>query len=255
MQVELVHKEKRFIKLMSKPNVDSFQRFSEDLAAVKLKQTKLTLNRPIHCGMVILDLAKLLMYDFYYNVLKKIYGDKLKLLFTDTDSLCISVETDDIYYDMKELFWDKMDTSEYPKDHKHKLHSEANKKALGYMKDELKGQVMIEMIGLRSKMYSLLVENMQNLMACKGISTSVKNHIFQHSMYYDSLFQMVQRRDNVSRIGSHNHRVYTYETNKISLSPFDDKRYVLQDQVNTLAYGHFKIQQGLADLVEDSVAI
>ena len=74
--MELVHKEERFIKLMSKPNVELFQRFSEDLVAVKMLQPKLVIKRPIYAGMVILDLAKLLMYDFYYNVLKKKYGDK-----------------------------------------------------------------------------------------------------------------------------------------------------------------------------------
>ena len=101
--VELVHTEERFTKLMSKPSVDSIQRFNEDLVAVKMLQTKLKLNRPIYAGMVILDLAKRLMYNFYYNTLKAKYGDRLNLLFTDTASLCISVNTDDVYEDMKEL--------------------------------------------------------------------------------------------------------------------------------------------------------
>ena len=98
--MELVHKEERFIKLLSKPNVESFQRFNEDLVAVKMLQCKLVLKRPIYVRMVILDLAELLMYDFYYNVLKKKYGDRVDLLFTDTDSLCISVNTQDVYKDM-----------------------------------------------------------------------------------------------------------------------------------------------------------
>ena len=101
--VELVHTEERFPKLMSKPSVDSIQRFNEDLVAVKMLQTKLKLNRPIYAGMVILDLAKRLVYNFYYNTLKTKYGDRVNLLFTDTDSLCISVNTDDVYEDMKEL--------------------------------------------------------------------------------------------------------------------------------------------------------
>ena len=63
--VELVHTEERFIKLMSKPSVESFQRFSKYLMAVKMLQPKLVLKRPIYAGMAILDLAKQLMYDFY----------------------------------------------------------------------------------------------------------------------------------------------------------------------------------------------
>ena len=83
--MELVHTEERFTKLMSKPNVESFQRFSENLVPVKMLQSKLVFKRPIYAGMVILDLAKLSMYDFYYNVLKKKYGDRVDLLFTDTE--------------------------------------------------------------------------------------------------------------------------------------------------------------------------
>ena len=93
--MELVHTEERFMKLMSKPTVESFQRFSEDLVAVNMLQPRLALKTPIYAGMVILELAKLLMYDFYYNVFKKKYGDRVDLLFTDTDSLCISVNTQD----------------------------------------------------------------------------------------------------------------------------------------------------------------
>ena len=81
--VELVHTEERFTKLMSKPSVDSIQRFNEDLVAVKMLQTMLKLNRPIYAGMVILDLAKRLMYNFYYNTLKAKYGDRVNLLFID----------------------------------------------------------------------------------------------------------------------------------------------------------------------------
>ena len=91
-----MHTEERFTKLISKPSVDSIERFNEDLVAVKMLQTKLKLNRPIYAGTVILNLAKRLMDNFYYNTLKAKYGDRVNLLFTDTDSLCISVNTDDV---------------------------------------------------------------------------------------------------------------------------------------------------------------
>ena len=120
-----MHTEERFTKLMSKPSVDSIQRFSEGLVAVKMLQTKLKLNRPSYAGMVILDLAKRLMYNFYYNTLKAKYGDGVNLLFTDIDSLCISVNIDDVYEDMKEL-QNELDCSDYPTDHP--LHSVKNSK-------------------------------------------------------------------------------------------------------------------------------
>ena len=72
------------------------------------------MNRPAYVGMCILDLSKTLMYDFHYNYIKKEYGSRAKLLFTDTDSLTYEIETEDVYKDLckrKELF----DNSDYPK--------------------------------------------------------------------------------------------------------------------------------------------
>ena len=129
--MELVHTEERLMKLMSKPSVESFQKFSEDLAAVKMLQPKLVLKRPIYAGMDILDLAKLLMYDFYHNILKKKYGDRVDLLFTDTDSLCISVNTQDVYKDMAEV-QDEFDCSDYPE--YHFLHNKRIRKCWGNSK-------------------------------------------------------------------------------------------------------------------------
>ena len=233
---------------MSKPSLQSFQRFSDDLAAVKLLQTKLKLDRPITCGMVILDLAKLLMYDYYYNVLKKRYGDNIELLFTDTDSLCVSIKTDDVYKDMQEQdFWDTLDCSGYPQGHK--LHNDKNMKVIGKFKDEMDGKIIVEFVGLRAKMYScsrVEGDKVISLMTCKGISRSVKEQLFEHKMYKDALDNVEDRRDNVSRIGSHNHQLYTYNMNKVSLSPYDDKRYILEDKKTTLAYGHYKILNGEA---------
>ena len=75
------------LKLASKPTYVSSKIFNENLVAVhKIKET-LTLNRTAYVGMCILDLSKTLMYDFHYNYIKTKYGNKAKLLFTDTDSL------------------------------------------------------------------------------------------------------------------------------------------------------------------------
>ena len=93
-----------------------FRIFSEDPAAVTMKKTKLYLNQPIYVGFTILDLSKVLMYQFHYEYMKQKYDANAKLLFTDTDSLSYEVKTRDIYQDMledAELF----DTSEYAQDH------------------------------------------------------------------------------------------------------------------------------------------
>ena len=195
------------------------------------------MNRPIYAGMAILDLSQVLMYNFYYKVLKNKYQDRLNLLFTDTDSLCVSIETDDVYQDMSEM-QQEFDCSDYPEDHP--LHSTTNKKVLGKFKDEMNGDIIEKFVGLRSKKYSILWTG-GNVRTCKGISKSVNKLVHKHEMYKECLFNTSTRVDSVVRIGSVDHNLYTIQTNKISLSPFDDKRHVLDDKIQTFTYGHYKL--------------
>ena len=100
VDVRLVTDKSKLSKLASSPTYVNSKIFTEDLVAVhKIKET-LKLDRPAYVGMCILDLSKTLMYDFHYNYIKKRYNNKAKLLFTDTDSLCYEIETQDIYEEL-----------------------------------------------------------------------------------------------------------------------------------------------------------
>ena len=80
-----------FKQLVKQPNYKSTTAFPEcNILFVEMYKTKTALNKPIYCGVSILDLSKTLMYDFYYNRLKREYGDRVNLLYTDTDSLLLS---------------------------------------------------------------------------------------------------------------------------------------------------------------------
>ena len=92
VDVRLVTNEKKLLKLSSKPTYVSSKIFNENL----VKET-LTPNRPAYVGMCILDISKTLMYDFHYDYVKKKYGSKARLLFTDTDLLTYEIETNDTY--------------------------------------------------------------------------------------------------------------------------------------------------------------
>jgi hypothetical protein len=116
LDVRLVSDEDKLKKLTSSPTFTSLKIFNEDLVAVKkiliLNKQVLIPNKPAHVGMCILELSKTLMYDFHYNYIKKKYGDKSKLLFTDTDGLMYEIKADDVYED---FFKDKkmFDNSDY----------------------------------------------------------------------------------------------------------------------------------------------
>ena len=118
-------------KLVSSPSFDRFRIFGNDMAGIHMHKTQLVLNKPVYTRMTILENRKILMYDFYYNYLKARYGQNCELIYTDTDSLLLNVQTEDVYKDMKEHSW-LYDTSNYPKDHP--LYDDRNKKVLGKMK-------------------------------------------------------------------------------------------------------------------------
>ena len=141
-------------KLSAKPNFNHCNIFSEDLVAIHMKKTELKLNKPVYLGMCILDLSKTLMFDFHYNYIKRKYGEKVKLLFTDTDSLMYEIQTEDFYKDISEDVKHKFDTSDYPPSHPSGIPSGFNKMVLGMFKDEAGGKVIDEFVGLRAKLYS-----------------------------------------------------------------------------------------------------
>ena len=102
-----------------------------------MKKTKLDFDKPVYLGMCILDLSKTLMYDFHYNYIKQKYGDKAKLLLTDTDSLMYEIQTEDFYKDISGDVKDRFDTSGYPPDHFSGIPSGFNKRCLVCLKMRL----------------------------------------------------------------------------------------------------------------------
>ena len=240
VDVRLITNEKKLLKMASKPTYISNKIFNDNLVAVhKIKET-LTLNRPAYVGMCILDLSKTLMYDFHYNYIKKKYGNKAKLLFTDTDSLTYEIEADDVYQD---FFNDKekFDNSDYSKSSK--FFNETNKRVIGKFKDEACGIPIHEFVGLRSKMYSYIKDNHKVGKTAKGIKKCVIKKDISHDNYKETLFNGQQMYHTMNTIRSQNHQLGSYEINKVSLSCFDDKRYILNDGITSYAYGHYKIKK------------
>ena len=197
------------------------------------RKTQVCLSKPVYVGMSVLDLSKMIMFDFYYDHLKPLYNDKIRMLYTDTDSLIVHVTTDDVYADMVNHLG-KYDTSNYPTDHP--LYSIVNKKKAGTFKDELGGKIMTEFIGLRSKMYSYIGDDCGK--RAKGVTRSVLNNTITHEDYQKCLFDQQVFTRAMPGLRSHQHQVYGETTRKVALSPLDTKRYILPDGITSLAYGH-----------------
>ena len=242
VNVKLVNSDEKFKKLVAKPNYESRKIFNENLVSVHMKKTSLTMNKPVYLGMCILDLSKTLMFDFHYNYIKRKYGNKAKLLFTDTDSFIYEIQTEDFYKDISGDVQDRFDTSDYSKNHASGIPTGINKKVLGMFKDEAAGKNIKEFVGLRAKLYSYKMEEGKENKRCKGIKKAVIEKSIRHEDYKTCLETGKEQLRKQNIIRSYEHVLYTEEVNKIALSSKDDKRYLLKDSHDTLAWGHYKIK-------------
>lgn len=128
--------------------------------------SRLVLNGPVFFKMSILDLSIHLMYDLYYNQLRRQYGGHCQLLFTDTDILLLEIETEDVNKNMAQN-QGIYDASDYPQDHP--LNSAANLNVLGKLKNERAGQAIAEYVGLHPKMYSIHKASGDSIKKAKGV--------------------------------------------------------------------------------------
>ena len=239
--VKLISNRDMARKYTAKPNFQHVNIFCENLIAIHTKKTSLTFNKPVYLGLCILDLSKTVMYEFHYNYIKPKYGSKANLLYTDTDSLMYEIETEDFYKDISGDVKDRFDTSDYPPNHPSGIPRGCNKKVLGVFKDEVGGKIIEKFVGLRAKLYSYKMLEGEENKKCKGVKKSVVKRSITHEDYEQCLFTGKEQLRGMNVIRSYKHEVYTERVNKVALCSDDDKRYILEDGINTLAWEHYKI--------------
>ena len=254
--VILVDDRKLAIKLSSKPNFERATIFDENLVAVHMKKTEVYFNKPIYVGQAILDLSKTLMFDFHYNYIRKKYGNKAELLFTDTDSLMYLIQTDDFYHDIRKYIKKKFDISDYPENHPSGIKTDVNKKVIGKFKDEAAGRQITHFVGLRPKLYTFKVEkkkdgeekmkgekkakgeNKGEIDTAKGVKDCVIKKSLSFEDYKNCLFTEDELMKKMNIIRSQNHEIFSMTVNKVALSANDDKRLICPNKINTLALRH-----------------
>ena len=232
-EIKLTINREEVKKYINKPNFKDSIIFNDNLVAISNNITSIKFNKPIYLGQAVLDYSKQLMYKFYYEVVNKLW-EKNEVVASDTDSIFLSIKTKDLYKDMEKII-EELDTSGYPKDHS--LYSEKNKKVIGKFKDELNGKIMNEIVFLRSKAYSYTLTDFKECKKLKGIGKTTINKDIKFDDYKDCLFNNEIKMNKMYTLNSNKHEMFINEINKISLNPFDDKRYICENGIDTQPYG------------------
>ena len=232
--IKLVTTDKKRSKLVSEPNYHSINLISEDLSIIEMKKTKVKMNKPIYLGLSILEISKILMYEFWYDYMKPKYSNDVKLCYMDTDSFIMNIKTnyfyDDIANDVKNMF----DTSNYEVDRP--LPMGKNKKVIGLMKDELSGRIITKFVTLRPKTYSYLTNDGKGDKKAKETKKCVIKKMIKFNNYKKCLLNDEVILKSQQRCISKKHDVYTENINKIALSNGDDKRIVSSDKITSYPY-------------------
>ena len=130
---------------IGKPNFKNAKIISSKLVGVEMKYSSIKINKPFYIGMSILDLSKWHMYNFHYNVMKAIFGDRVHLLYMDMDSFIYEISSADVYEELRPHTRDYFDFSNYPESHL--LKNSCNKKVPGKFKDESASKSITEFVG------------------------------------------------------------------------------------------------------------
>ena len=236
--IKLVNNKEEYLKTVMKPNFKAGTLLGDDLMACEMGKIKVVMNKPVYLRQAILDLSKLIMYEFHYDYMLPKYKEKIKLCYMDTDSYVYDIKTEDFYKDIAEDVETRFNTSGYIPDRP--LLVGKNKKVIWLMKDELGGEKMKEFVSLRPKMHSYRVE-INEPKKCKGIKKCVMKKTITFDDYKDCLFKGRNLYKSQLLFRSDKHEIKTLEVNKLALNSQDDKRISI-DGIAIYAMGHYKVE-------------
>ena len=216
-----IYDEEKIMERQSKLSFDGLIKCYDEFIAYKFKKSKITFKQPIYLGFSILELSKLLMYEYYYEKFQPYWQNNLQLCYMDTDSFILSIRTNDIIKDLKH-FEHHFDFSDLDKSHP--LYDPKNKKVIGKLKLETAPYITIdEFIALRAKSYAFLVI-LKEIAKQKGIQKldSLDN-------YKNCLFNNKNTNQTNFSIRSEGHSITVHSQRKLALNSFDDKRLYINN--------------------------
>ena len=237
VRVTFVRTEEELLKTTSDGNISSIKIIDEGLSLITKKKLSILWNKPTIVGTSILELSKLFMLNFDCNVMKK--ETQCQLLYSDTDSFVYKIKTSDFYHDLEVISTLRahFDFSNFPRDHK--LFDRSNEKQMLKFKDELAKTHIEETCALTPKLYSI-VAGEQNKMSAKGTKKFAQLKL-SHEMFKQTLQTgKLVRLENV-KLTSERHQIQTVCVNKIALSAYEAKMYIMEDKKATLPFGHYSL--------------
>ena len=237
MDLHLTTNDDNAVKWFTKINMKGCNMIN-GLYLIEMYKKEIVYDKPIYVGTSILDLSKLCMMKFHYEVMDKEFKGRYNLIYSDTDSLVYNIRCDDIYKwigDNKQHF--DLSDSLRPS-----LQDDTNKKVMGVFKCELLLMIMTEWIALNPKCYSFNyfkdVDNtiIKNKKTCKGVSKAIVKNEITYNDYLVTMKTNKPLKRNVVAIRSLKHQLYTIKTNKVALTSYYDKLKMI-DSINCVPYG------------------
>ena len=235
MNLHLTTDHDNAIKWFSKPEFKN-NTHADGLYLIETHKTKLVYDKPMYIGCAILDLSKLHMLDFHYNVIQKQFGNRAKLIYSDTDSFVYEIEHNNIYDWIKE----NKEHFDLSKSERPDLNCKSNENVFGKFKDELHRVVMTEMLGLNPKCYAFKFQkkdlSFDEVKISKGVAFATIAKTLPFKSYKKVLDECNATSRVTTNIGSFNQQLFSFDTNKIALNAFYDKMYMV-DKINCQPFG------------------
>jgi len=211
---------KNYIVLDEKSSVMMFE----------LEVDEVMYNKPLPIGAAILDISKWYMQTFYYEVLQPFYGDRMKMMYTDTDSLVLKIDTEDVKKDIKNMqeWFESDDTKGLP----------------GVMKIEKDN--ILEFRAYSPKHY-YFIQNLGGKLKVSQAFKGIPSYARGKEMSQEEIKKHLEKSEPIPAkkeytmmtIRSADHEVELIKVVKV-VNDNDDKRYYIDDY-HTLALGHYKI--------------
>ena len=238
IEVKLVSKQSAIEKHMSSPRLKSFRILNSDLTAFFMKKKKITLDKQWSVGWAILELSKLALFQLYYDILVPRFGlENIEVIMSDTDSLILHIKN---YKDSEitDRLHDVLDFSNYPSEHPR--FSKVRSKIPGFIKNEYPSSQITECVALKAKSYAFQMRDKKSgkigiEKKCKGV-TKARTRTLKFASYKKCLSNFATIKATVARISVKNHRITSILQQRVCLSSFDDKRYLLECGVHSTPY-------------------